>query len=175
MPIKFDTILNKVRTGEQPISQDEILVLFEGDSPVMPVGTTLLKAEADSATTMIAETGSVKVNSPSSQTANKKAVKLNTSGYIEVRPIAGQVFLPGDRLFVTLYNQASGNRMLGFRLGAINGADQIGDGEMTSGHKNKTISLLLTAADITTDNCLKLYRYSSDAWFVAIEVKRNSK
>lgn len=135
-------------------------------------GGILMDAAADSPTTMAAVAGSAKVSSPSSQSANKKAIKLNASGYIEIAPIPGQVFLPGDQLSVTLYNQASGSKLMGFRLASTQATPYTGDGVNTPGRKNKTLTLLLTADMINTDNRLLLYRYSSDAWFVAVRVQR---
>lgn len=135
-------------------------------------GGILLDASADTPTTMQPVAGSVRVVSASSQTANKKAIKLNASGYIEIKPLEGQVFLPGDQLSVTLYNQASGSKLMGFRLGSTKGTPFTGDGENTAGRKNKTLTLLLTNDMLTTENRLLLYRYSSDAWFVSVRVQR---
>ena len=172
MPITYDTILGKIRAAEHPISQDEIHALFGSETPDQPQGGILMDAAADSPTSMAATAGSAKVSSPSSQTANKKAVKLNASGYIEIAPLPGQVFLPGDQLSVTLYNQASGSKLMGFRLGSTQATPYTGDGINTTGRKNKTLTLLLTADMLNSGNRLLLYRYSSDAWFVAIRVQR---
>lgn len=153
------------------ITNEDILMLFpsEPDTPE-PTEIVIAQAQADSATTMHATVGQIAVSSPSSQTANTGAVKLNTSGYLLITPAEGYTFAPGDILSVTLYNQASSSKTIGFCLAAANTNPQTGDQQPTDGHAQKTIQVTLLPEHINDDNTIKIYRYSSDGWFVAVSV-----
>lgn len=126
-----------------------------------PVLVTVASVYADSAVTVSAEVGSASVTNPSSQTANTSAVKLNDSGYIEIAPVGGAA--AGQKCEVTVYNQASSAKVIGFRLASKTGKLSICEAE---GHSYHTFdAVILREEDITEDGKVRIYRYSSDGWF----------
>ena len=124
----------------------------------------LVNTVANSATTVSSTVGSATVSSPSDQSNNLGAIKLNSSGYITLSPKTGSSFAAGDSLIVTIYNQASGSKTTGFK---------IGESEYTAsieGKANYTFRMELAAAHIVGGK-VQINRYSSDGWFVAAIIK----
>lgn len=132
------------------------------------VSTSLFYACANSATTMLAELGSASVINPASQTTNKEAIKLNSSGYIECHCDSG--FCAGDILRVSFWTQKAKTSAQGFRIGSADGRS-ITVPE-TPAATNVLLETVLQTEDIMPDGGIRIYRYSSDAWLIAIAVVR---
>ena len=124
----------------------------------------LVNTEAATATTLSTTVGTATVNSPSSQTANSKAIKLNSSGYIELSPKAGKSFAAGDSLIVVIYNQASSAKTTGYKIANTDYTASI------ASKTNYTFRRKLIAADIVSSK-VKIERSSSDGWFVSAIIK----
>lgn len=130
------------------------------------------KSHADSATSFVADIGRVSVNSPSSQTQNPNAVKLNTSGYLKLA--ATENIKAGDVISVTIYNSgsSSGKKVIGFRIGSAEGRVFLAE---TQGREDYTFERIgLKAEDIAADGSLYMYRYTADGWFVDSKVERET-
>lgn len=131
---------------------------------------SLFAAHASSATAMTADMGEVSVLNTSSQTANGEAIKLNSSGYIECHCEGG--FQAGDMLCVTLWTQKAKSSAQGFRIATADGRSVTV--EETTAATNFTLETVLRSEDIMPDGGVRVYRYTSDAWFVSIEVVREN-
>ena len=129
---------------------------------------TIVDVAANSSTTVSATVGSATVNSPSSQ-AYAGAIKLNSSGYVELTPKAGSSFAAGDKITITMYTGADAAKTIGYRL-----ADKSTGNSMSAevaARTEKTFESTLVAADIT-DGKIKIYRYGSESWFVSAIVEK---
>ena len=124
----------------------------------------LVNTVANSATTVSSTVGSATVSNPSSQADNPGAIKLNSSGYITLSPEAGRSFAAGDSLIVTIYNQASGSKTTGFKIGKSEYTASI------EGKTNYTFRMELAATHIVGGK-VQINRYNSDGWFVAAIIK----
>lgn len=119
--------------------------------------------------TMTATKGTVLVDSPSS--SQDGAIKLNTSGYIELKPETGKKFLAGDKLLVT-FKGISKDKGMGFCIK--------NDGQLTETRSEILVKANSTAIDtytlqeddINKDGSIRIYRLSGDDRFYAIQVKR---
>lgn len=123
----------------------------------------LVNTSAKTSTELNTTIGNATLSNPG--TGNSSAIKLNSSGYIELSPKTGYSFEEGDKLFVTIYNQASGNKTTGFKIGTNEYTVEI------NGKSNYTFEQTLTAANII-DGKVKIMRHSSDGWFVSIIIQR---
>ncbi len=118
--------------------------------------------------TMTATKGTVLVNSPSS---SQDAIKLNTSGYIELKPETGKKFLAGDKLQVT-FKGISKDKPMGFCIK--------NDGQLTETRSKIPVKANSTAIDtytlqeddINKDGSIRIYRLSGDDRFYAIQVEQ---
>lgn len=130
-----------------------------------PVGgcEDLVNTSAKTSTELNTTVGEATLSNPG--TGNSSAIKLNSSGYIELSPKAGYSFEEGDKILVTIYNQASGEKTTGFKIG-----DQTFTAAI-NGKSNYTFEETLTAANIV-DGKVKIMRHSSDGWFVSIIIQR---
>ena len=145
-------------TGPVSISIDITVSAAAGDCE------ELAHTAAASATTLNTTVGTASLSSPSSQSTNDGAIKLGSSGYIELTPKAGKSFAAGDSLIVVIYNQATKAKTTGFN---------IGDDEYTASiakQSNNTFRQKLTAANIKSGK-VKIERHDSDGWFVSIIIK----
>ena len=127
----------------------------------------LVHTEAATAATLTTTVGTATLTNPSSQTANDKAIKLNSSGYIELSPKAGKSFAAGDSLIIVMWNQASSAKTTGYRIA---GTDYTAS--MPS-KVNTTFRRKLIAADIVSSK-VKIERESdngSNAYFVSAIIK----
>ena len=124
----------------------------------------LVNTVANSATTVSSTVGAATVSNPSSQADNPGAIKLNSSGYITLSPEAGRSFAAGDSLIVTIYNQASGSKTTGFKIGKSEYTASI------EGKANYTFRMELAATHIVGGK-VQINRYNSDGWFVAAIIK----
>ena len=119
--------------------------------------------------TMTATKGTVLVDSPSS--SQDGAIKLNTSGYIELRPETGKKFLAGDQLQVT-FKGISKDKDMGFCIK--------NDGQLTETRSKIPVKANSTAIDtytlqeddINKDGSIRIYRLSGDDRFYAIQVEQ---
>ena len=98
--------------------------------------------------------GSATLSSPNSQ-STYAAIKLNSSGYIELSPKAGRSFAVGDSLIVTMFNSASSAKTTGYRIA---GTDYTAS--MPS-RVNYTFRRKLIAADIVSSK-VKIERESTN-------------
>lgn len=119
--------------------------------------------------TMTATKGTVLVDSPSS--SQDGAIKLNTSGYIELKPETGKKFLAGDKLQVTFKGISKDK---GMRFCIKN------DGQLTETRSEIPVKANSTAIDtytlqeddINKDGSIRIYRLSADDRFYAIQVEQ---
>lgn len=120
--------------------------------------------------TMTATKGTVLVDSPSS--SQDGAIKLNTSGYIELKPETGKKFLAGDQLQVT-FKGISKDKDMGFCIK--------NDGQLTETRSKIPVQANSTAIDTYTlkekdinkkDGSIRIYRLSVDDRFYAIQVEQ---
>lgn len=119
--------------------------------------------------TMTATKGTVLVDSPSS--SQDGAIKLNTSGYIELKPETGKKFLAGDKLLVT-FKGISKDKGMGFCIK--------NDGQLTETRSEILVKANSTAIDtytlqeddINKDGSIRIYRLSGDDRFYAIQVEQ---
>ena len=123
----------------------------------------LVNTSAKTSTELNTTIGNATLSNPG--TCNSSAIKLNSSGYIELSPKTGYSFEEGDKLFVTIYNQASKNKTTGFKIGTNEYTVEI------NRESNYTFEQTLTAANII-DGKVKIMRHSSDGWFVSIIIQR---
>ena len=128
---------------------------------------TRVSVAASSATTVSATVGSATVNSPSSQ-GYAGAIKLNSSGYIELTPKAGSSFAAGNKITITMYCGADASKTIGYRLADKSSGSS--SSASVAAHAEKTFESTLVAADIT-DGKIKIYRYGSESWFVSAIVE----
>ena len=145
----------------------DIVVTIVGDEIEGDGCEELVNVEAATATTTTDNVGSSTVYNASSQTANSKSIKLNSSGYIELSPKAGKSFAAGDSLIIVMWNQASGAKTTGYRIA---GTDYTAS--MPS-KVNTTFRRKLIAADIVSSK-VKIERESgngSNAYFVSAIIK----
>ena len=128
--------------------------------------TVIAAGTAKSDTTMHnSMIGTVDVISPSKVSTSTVAIKLNSSGYIQLAPKSGTSFQTGDEVKVTLYNAESGSKTIGFKLG-----DQTYS-ETIAGKKTVTITATLSSKAIESE-VVKIYRGSSDTYFVSVEISQ---
>lgn len=119
--------------------------------------------------TMTATKGTVLVNSPSN--SEDGAIKLNTSGYIELKPETGKKFLAGDKLQVT-FKGISKDKGMGFCIK--------NDGQLTETRSEISVKANSTAIDtyelqeddINKDGSIRIYRLGGDDRFYAIQVEQ---
>lgn len=126
---------------------------------------TLAEATPNSATTMVASVGSVVVQNASSQSLTD-VIKLNSSGYIQLTPKTGKKFQAGDKITVSIYNQATSAKNTGFKLSSGT--------EYTQSISFKQIVPMeadLVEADIESDGTVKIFRYNSDGWFSTVKIE----
>ncbi|MBR4704261.1 MAG: InlB B-repeat-containing protein [Paludibacteraceae bacterium] len=145
----------------------DIVVTIVGEEMEGDGCDELVHTEAATATTLNTTVGTATLSSPSGQTANDKAIKLNSSGYIELSPKAGKSFAAGDSLIIVMWNQASSAKTTGYRIA---GTDYTAS--MPS-KVNTTFRRKLIAADIVSSK-VKIERESangSNAYFVSAIIK----
>ena len=145
----------------------DIVVTIVGEEMEGDGCDELVHTEAATATTLSTSVGTATVSNPSSQSANSKAIKLNSSGYIELSPKAGKSFAAGDSLIIVMWNQASSAKTTGYRIA---GTDYTAS--MPS-KVNTTFRRKLIAADIVSSK-VKIERESgngSNAYFVSAIIK----
>ena len=145
----------------------DIVVTIVGEEMEGDGCDELVHTEAATATTLNTTVGTATLSGPSSQTANDKAIKLNSSGYIELSPKAGKSFAAGDSLIIVMWNQASNAKTTGYRIA---GTDYTAS--MPS-KVNTTFRRKLIAADIVSSK-VKIERESdngSNAYFVSAIIK----
>ena len=123
----------------------------------------LVNTRAASASTLTTSVGSATLNSPSSQSYSG-AIKLNSSGYIEVSPKAGSSFAVGDSLIVVIYNGGNGTKTTGFKIGDNSYTTDIAKA-VTHTFRQK-----LVAANIVSSK-VKFERASSEGYYVSIIIK----
>lgn len=122
--------------------------------------------------TMTAAKGTVSVNSPSSN--QDGAIKLNTSGYIELKPETGKKFLAGDQLHVT-FKGTNKNKDMGFCIKKDDGKTITEERQKISVKANdlSTDTYTLQEDDINKDgSSIRIYRLSGDDRFYAIQVEQ---
>ena len=136
--------------------------------------TTILSAQANSSTTMESKVGTVTVYSPSS-TSLKDVIKLNSSGYFELKPASGRAFLAGDLLKVS-FKGYDNEKTMGFVI-------KVGDGKTAIETEHRTgvtvaegdiviDTYYIQKDDINADGTIRIYRISADDRFYAIEVEQ---
>ena len=145
----------------------DIVVTIVGEEMEGDGCDELVHTEAATATTLNTTVGTATLSGSSSQTANSKAIKLNSSGYIELSPKAGKSLAAGDSLIIIMWNQASSAKTTGYRIA---GTDYTAS--MPS-KVNTTFRRKLIAADIVSSK-VKIERESdngSNAYFVSAIIK----
>lgn len=120
--------------------------------------------------TMTATKGTVLVNSPSS---SQDAIKLNTSGYIELKPETGKKFLAGDKLQVT-FKGISKDKPMGFCIKKDDGKTITETRSKIPVKADSTAidTYTLQEDDINKDGSIRIYRLSGDDRFYAIQVEQ---
>ena len=120
--------------------------------------------------TMTATKGTVLVNSPSS---SQDAIKLNTSGYIELKPETGKKFLAGDKLQVT-FKGISKDKPMGFCIKKDDGETITETRSEIPVKANSTAidTYILKEYDINKDGSIRIYRLSGNDRFYAIQVEQ---
>lgn len=120
--------------------------------------------------TMTATKRTVLVNSPSS---SQDAIKLNTSGYIELKPETGKKFLAGDKLQVT-FKGISKDKPMGFCIKKDDGKTITETRSKIPVKANSTAidTYTLQEDDINKDGSIRIYRLSGDDRFYAIQVEQ---
>lgn len=121
--------------------------------------------------TMTATKGTVLVDSPSS--SQDGAIKLNTSGYIELKPETGKKFLAGDKLQVT-FKGISKDKGMGFCIKKDDGKTITEQRSEILVKANSTAidTYTLQEDDINKDGSIRIYRLSADDRFYAIQVEQ---
>lgn len=121
--------------------------------------------------TMTATKGTVLVDSPSS--SQDGAIKLNTSGYIELKPETGKKFLAGDKLLVT-FKGISKDKGMGFCIKNDDGKTITEQRSEILVKANSTAidTYILQEDDINKDGSIRIYRLSGDDRFYAIQVEQ---
>ena len=142
----------------------DIVVTIVGEEMEGDGCDELVHTEAATATSLSTSVGTATLYNPSSQSKNSKAIKLNSSGYIELSPKAGKSFAAGDSLIVVVYNQATSGKTTGFKIGTDTYTASI------AASSNHTFRQKLTADNIVSSK-VKIERESSDGWFVSIIIK----
>ena len=143
---------------------DDIVVTIVGEEMEGDGCDELVHTQAATATTLSTSVGTATVSNTSSQSANSKAIKLNSSGYVELSPKTGKSFAAGDSLIVVIYNQATSAKTTGFKIGSTDYTASIAK------QSNYTFRQKLVAANIVS-NKVKIERNSSDGWFVSAIIK----
>lgn len=130
------------------------------------------KVTGNNCNDMQATTGTVSVNNPSS--VQEDAVKLNSSGYIELKPAIGKTFLAGDQLHVTFKNNTSKDKNMGFCIKKDDGKTITEQRSEISVKANSTAidTYTLQEDDINKDGSIRIYRLSADDRFYAIQVEQ---
>lgn len=142
----------------------DIVVTIVGEEMEGDGCDELVHTEAATATSLSTSVGTATLYNPSSQSKNSKAIKLNSSGYIELSPKAGKSFATGDSLIVVVYNQATSGKTTGFKIGTDTYTASI------AASSNHTFRQKLTADNIVSSK-VKIERESSDGWFVSAIIK----
>lgn len=136
--------------------------------------TTILSAQANSSTTMESKVGTVTVYSPSS-ISSTDVIKLNSSGYFELKPASGRAFLAGDLLKVS-FKEYDKEKTMGFVIKVVDGKTAIETEHRTGVTVAKgaivTDTYYLQEDDINADGTIRIYRISADDRFYAIEVEQ---
>lgn len=136
--------------------------------------TTILSAQANSSTTMESKVGTVTVYSPSS-ISSTDVIKLNSSGYFELKPASGRAFLAGDLLKVS-FKEYDKEKTMGFVIKVVDGKTTIETEHRTGVTVAKgaivTDTYYLQEDDINADGTIRIYRISADDRFHAIEVEQ---
>ena len=130
------------------------------------------KVTGNNCNDMQATIGTVSVNNPSS--VQEDAVKLNSSGYIELKPATGKTFLAGDQLHVTFKNNTSKDKNMGFCIKKDDGKTITEQRSEISVKANSTAidTYTLQEDDINKDRSIRIYRLSGDDRFYAIQVEQ---
>lgn len=130
------------------------------------------KVEGKNCNNMQATIGTVSVNNPSS--VQEDAVKLNSSGYIELKPATGKTFLAGDQLHVTFKNNTSKDQDMGFCIKKDDGKTITEQRSEIHVKANSTTidTYTLQEDDINKDRSIRIYRLSADDRFYAIQVEQ---
>lgn len=130
------------------------------------------KVEGKNCNNMQATIGTVSVNNPSS--VQEDAVKLNSSGYIELKPATGKTFLAGDKLHVTFKNNTSKDQDMGFCIKKDDGKTITEQRSKISVKANSTAidTYTLQEDDINKDGSIRIYRLNADDRFYAIQVEQ---
>lgn len=138
--------------------------------------TTILSAQATVVTSgscsqMTSSIGTVSVSGSTSSNM-KDAIKLNNSGYIELKPVSGRIFLAGDVLKVTFKGQPDKDKAMGFatKKDAAT-AEKISAGDVAKG-EIVTKAYYIQEGDINADGTIRIYRSSDADRFYAIEVEQ---
>lgn len=126
---------------------------------------TLAEATPNSATTMVARVGSVVVQNASSQSLTD-VIKLNSSGYIQLTPKTEKKFQAGDKITVSIYNQATSAKNTGFKLSS--GTEYT---QSISSHQIVPMEADLVEADIESDGTVRIHRCNSDGWFSTVKIE----
>lgn len=136
--------------------------------------TTILSAQANSSTTMESKVGTVTVYSPYS-ISSTDVIKLNSSGYFELKPASGRAFLAGDLLKVS-FKEYDKEKTMGFVIKVVDGKTVIETEHRTGVTVAKgaivTDTYYLQEDDINADGTIRIYRISADDRFYAIEVEQ---
>lgn len=130
------------------------------------------KVEGKNCNNMQATIGTVSVNNPSS--VQEDAVKLNSSGYIELKPATGKTFLAGDQLHVTFKNNTSKDKNMGFCIKKDDGKTitEQRSGIHVKANSTAINTYTLQEDDINKDRSIRIYRLSADDRFYAIQVEQ---
>lgn len=130
------------------------------------------KVTGNNCNDMQATIGTVSVNNPSS--VQEDAVKLNSSGYIELKPATRKTFLAGDQLHVTFKNNTSKDKNMGFCIKKDDGKTITEQRSEIHVKANSTTidTYTLQEDDINKDRSIRIYRLSADDRFYAIQVEQ---
>lgn len=130
------------------------------------------KVEGKNCNNMQATIGTVSVNNPAS--VEEDAVKLNSSGYIELKPATGKTFLAGDQLQVTFKNNTNKDKNMGFCIKKDDGKTITEQRSKIPVKANSTAidTYTLKENDINKDGSIRIYRLGSEDRFYAIQVEQ---
>lgn len=149
-----------------------LYAVWEEEVGCVVIFDAVAKVEGKNCNNMQATIGTVSVNNPSS--VQEDAVKLNSSGYIELKPATGKTFLAGDQLHVTFKNNTSKDKNMGFCIKKDDGKTITEQRSEIHVKANSTTidTYTLQEDDINTDRSIRIYRLSADDRFYAIQVEQ---
>lgn len=138
--------------------------------------TTIVSAQATVVTSgdcsqMTSSIGTAIV-SGSTSSGMKDAIKLNTSGYIELKPASGRMFLAGDVLKVTFKGLSNKDKAMGFAFKKEASETEYRAVVTVAKGATLTATYYLQETDINNDGTIRIYRISSEDRFYAIEVEQ---